>query len=92
MQPLLLKPLLVIEKNREDGRLSSFFFWLAAYCSFVLDIDSYAFELTTNHLLNNQISSVQYLMTDWGVSLRLTLLWLFFGMTPKKKMKNNKSA
>ena len=31
---------------------------------FVLDVARYAFELTTNYLLNNLVKSVQYLMTD----------------------------
>ncbi|RKV75221.1 MAG: hypothetical protein D8H91_13650 [Alloprevotella sp.] len=50
----------------EDNFLSSFIFLLASCFSFVLDVARYAFELTTNHLLNNQIKSVQELITDWG--------------------------
>lgn len=91
MQPLLLfppkKPLLVNEKNWKDGCLSSFFFWLAACFSFVLDIDSYAFELTTNHLLNNQISSVQYLMTDWGKSTAYSLMAILWHDSNEKDEK-----
>ena len=51
----------------ENNFLSSFIFLLASCCSFVLDVARYAFELTTNHLLNNQIKSVQDLMTDLGL-------------------------
>ena len=50
----------------KDNFLSSFIFLLASCCSFVLDVARYAFELTINHLLNNQIKSVQNLMTDLG--------------------------
>ena len=50
----------------KDNFLSSFIFLLASCCSFVLDVARYAFELTTTHLLNNQIKSVQDLMTDLG--------------------------
>jgi len=39
---------------------------LASCFLFVLDVARYAFELTTNHLLNNQIKSVQALMSDLG--------------------------
>ena len=50
----------------KDNFLSSFIFLLASCCSFVLAVARYAFELTINHLLNNQIKSVQDLMTDLG--------------------------
>jgi len=39
---------------------------LASCFSFVLDVARYVFELTTNHLLNNPMKSVQDLMTDLG--------------------------
>ena len=48
----------------KDNFLSSFIFLLVSCCSFVLDVARYTFELTTNHLLNNQIKYVQDLMTD----------------------------
>ena len=51
----------------EDNFLSSFIFLLASCFSFVLDVARYAFKLTKNHLLNNQIKSVQNLMTDLGL-------------------------
>ena len=44
--------------------LSSFIFLLASCFSFVLDVARCAFKLTTNHLLNNQIKSIQDPMTD----------------------------
>ena len=47
---------------REDNFLPSFIFLLASCCSFVLDVDRYAFELTTNHKLKNPMKSVQNLM------------------------------
>ncbi|EKX92235.1 hypothetical protein HMPREF9999_00776 [Alloprevotella sp. oral taxon 473 str. F0040] len=50
----------------EENFLSSFIFLLASCFSLVLDVARYAFKLTTNHLLNNQIKSVQNLMTDFG--------------------------
>ncbi len=50
----------------KDNFLSSCIFLLASCCSFVLDVARYVFELTINHLLNNQIKSVQDLMTDLG--------------------------
>ena len=50
----------------KDNFLSSFIFLLASCYSFVLAVARYAFELTINHLLNNQIKSVQDLMTDLG--------------------------
>ena len=52
--------------NEKDYFLSSFILLLAFYFSFVLDVARYAFELTTNHLLNNPMKSVQNLMTDLG--------------------------
>ena len=55
-----------VDPYEEDNFLSSFSFLLASCFSFVLDVARYAFELTTNHLLNNQIKSVQELITDWG--------------------------
>ena len=51
----------------EDNFLSSFIFLLASCFSFVLAVARYAFELTTNNLLSNQIKSVQDLMTDWAL-------------------------
>ena len=51
----------------EDHFLSSFIFLLASSFLFVLDVARYAFELTTNNLLNNPMKSVQDLMTDWGL-------------------------
>ena len=55
----------------EDNFLPSFIFLLASCFSFVFVVARYAFELTTNHLLNNQIKSVPNLMTDlgWNVAL-----------------------
>ena len=55
-------------RHWKDNFLSSFIFLLASCFSFVLDVARYAFEQTTNHLLNNQIKSVQNLMTDLGLS------------------------
>ena len=52
--------------NGKDDFLSSFIFLLASYFSFVLNLARYAFELTTNHLLNKPMKSVQKLMTDLG--------------------------
>ena len=51
----------------EGNFLSSFIFLLASCFSFVLAVARYAFELTKNYLLNNQIKSVQDLMTDLGL-------------------------
>ena len=51
----------------EDNFLSSFIFLLVSCFSFVLDVARYAFTLTKNHLLNNQIKSVQDLMTGLGL-------------------------
>jgi len=45
------------ERNGADSFLISFIFLLASCFSFVLDLARYAFELTTNHLLNYQVSS-----------------------------------
>ena len=50
----------------EYNFLSSFIFLLAPCFLFVLAVARYAFELTTNHLLNNSMKSVQDLMTDLG--------------------------
>ena len=55
-------------RHWKDNFLTSFIFLLASCFSFVLDVARYAFEPTTNHLLNNQIKSVQNLMTDLGLS------------------------
>lgn len=55
-------------RNRIDNFLSSFIFLLASCLSFVLAVARYAFELTTNNLLNNQIKSVLDLMTDLGLT------------------------
>ena len=55
-------------RHWKDNFLSSFIFLLASCFSFVLDVARYAFEPMTNHLLNNQIKSVQNLMTDFGLS------------------------
>ena len=52
-------------RNWKDNFLSSFIFLLASFFSFVLAA-RYAFELTVNNLLNNQIKPVQDLMTDLG--------------------------
>ena len=52
----------------EDNFLSSFILLLASCFLFVLDVARYAFELTTNYLLNNLMKSVQYLMTDLGLT------------------------
>ena len=52
----------------EDNFLSSFILLLASCFLFVLDVARYAFELTTNYLLNNLVKSVQYLMTDLGLT------------------------
>jgi len=54
-------------RYRGDNFLPSFIFLLASCFLFVLDVARYAFELTTNHLLNNQIKTVQDLMTDLGL-------------------------
>ncbi|RKV75745.1 MAG: hypothetical protein D8H91_13080 [Alloprevotella sp.] len=51
---------------REDNFLPSSIFLLAFCFLLVLDVVRYTFELTTNHLLNNPMKSVQYLMTDLG--------------------------
>ena len=53
-------------RYREANFLPSFIFLLASCFLFVLDVARYAFELTTNHLLNNPMKSVQDLMTDLG--------------------------
>ena len=53
-------------RYREDNFLSSSIFLLASCFLFVLDVARYAFELTTNHLLNHPMKSVQDLMTDLG--------------------------
>ena len=53
-------------RNWKDNVLSSFIFLLVSCFLFVLDVARYAFELTTNHLLNNPMKSVQDLMTDLG--------------------------
>ncbi len=42
----------------EDNFLSSFIILLASCFLFVLDVARYAFELTTNYLLNNPMKSV----------------------------------
>ncbi|RKV82180.1 MAG: hypothetical protein D8H91_01565 [Alloprevotella sp.] len=52
--------------NGKDYFLSSFFFLLASCFLFVLCVARYAIEQTKNKLLNNQIKSVQDLMTDLG--------------------------
>ena len=54
----------------EDNFLSSFIFLLASCFSFVLAVARYAFELTTNLLLNNLMKSVQDLTTDWGWTMQ----------------------
>ena len=51
-------------RYRENNFLPSSIFLLASCFLFVLDVARYAFELTTNHLLNNPMKSVQDLMTD----------------------------
>ena len=51
----------------EDNFLSSSIFLLASCFSFVLAVARYAFKLTKNYLLNNQIKSVQDLMTNLGL-------------------------
>ena len=55
----------------KDNFLSSFIRLLASCLSLVLAVARYAFELTTNNLLNNQIKSVQELMTDLGLQLQI---------------------
>ena len=52
--------------NEIDYFLSSFIFLLAFCFLFVLDVARYAIEQTENKLLNNQIKSVQDLMTASG--------------------------
>ena len=52
---------------REDNFLTSSIFLLAFCFLLVLDVVRYTFELTTNHLLNNQIKTVQNLMSDLGL-------------------------
>ena len=59
------------EPYGEDNFLSSFIFLLASCFSFVLDVAHYAFKLSKNYLLNNQIKSVQDLITDWGLKIGL---------------------
>ena len=54
-------------RYREDNFLPSFIFLQASCFSFILDGIRYAFELTTNHLLNNPMKSIQDQMTDWGL-------------------------
>ena len=54
-------------RYREDNFLPSFIFLQASCFSFILDVVRYAFELTTNHLLNNLMKSIQDQMTDWGL-------------------------
>jgi len=44
----------------------SFFFLLASCFLFVHNVARCAFKLITKHLLNNQIKTVQNLMTDLG--------------------------
>ena len=51
----------------EDNFLPSSIFLLVSCFSFILAVARYAFEQTTNNLLNNKIKSVQALMTDWGL-------------------------
>ena len=53
-------------RYREDNFLSSSIFLLASCFLFVLDVARYAFELTTNHLLNDPMKTVQNLMTNLG--------------------------
>ena len=53
-------------RYRENNFLTSIIFLLASCFLFVLDVARYAFELTTNHMLNNPMKSVQNLMTDLG--------------------------
>ena len=53
-------------RYRENNFLTSSIFLLASCFLFVLDVARYAFELTTNHLLNNIMKSVQALMSDLG--------------------------
>ena len=50
-------------RYREDNFLPSSVFLLASCFSFVLSVARYVFELTTNHLLNHPMKSVQDLMT-----------------------------
>ena len=63
-----------VDPYEEDNFLSSFIFLLASCFSFVLDVARYAFELTTNHLLNNQIKSVQELNNRLGLILFSTFI------------------
>ena len=56
--------------NGKDDFLSSFIFLLASCFSFVFNLARYAFELTTNHLLNNPMKNVQDIMTDLGSRLQ----------------------
>ena len=53
-------------RYRENNFLTSIIFLLASCFLFVLDVARYAFELTTNHMLNNPMKSIQDLMTDLG--------------------------
>ena len=59
---------------------------MASCFSFVLDVARYAFEQTTNHLLNNQIKSVQNLMTDLGLSLRTTVVFFLLSHLAQEKV------
>ena len=47
-----------VARYGEDNFLTSFIFLLASCFSFVLDVARYAFKLTKNLLLNNQMKSV----------------------------------
>ena len=54
-------------RYREDDFLPSFIFLQASCFSFILEVVRYTFELTTNHLLNNPMKSIQDQMTDWDL-------------------------
>ena len=77
--------------NGKDDFLSSFIFLLASYFSFVLNLARYAFELTTNHMLNNPMKNVQDIMTYLGSRLQQfmtiddeqTMVSLFYTATLK---------
>lgn len=55
-------------RYKGDSFLSSFILWVASCSPFVLDVVRYALELTTKHLLNHPMKSIQALMTDLELS------------------------
>ena len=68
-------------RYRYDNFLPYFIFLLASCFLFVLAVARYAFELTTNHLLNKPMKSVQNLITDLGSTL-LPFIFVFASSFP----------